>query len=110
VRAYDFEAKYISPSFRSKKLVRTIEHHLDFAAKDASDIRYKSDCTIAIVFVSPYRATRQGFDPDPFWGQLSDLKQYGGDFCAFHICKPEIWGENHYYKDRPGIAIVGRYI
>jgi hypothetical protein len=108
-KAFDFEAKYISPSFRSKKLAKTIQHHLDIAAKDASDIRYKSDCTIGIIFVSPYGATHENFDPDPFWDQLSDLKQYGGDLCAFHICKPEIWGETG-YKDRPGIAIVGRYI
>jgi len=66
-RAYDFEAKYISPSFNSKRLVTTIEHHLDIAAKDASDVRYKSDRTIGIVFVSPYGATRRNFDPDPFW-------------------------------------------
>lgn len=108
--AFDLEAKYILASFHSKRITRTVEHHLDIAAKDASDIRYKSDCTIGIMFVSPYGATCQGFDPDPFWDQLSDLKQYGGDFCAFHICKPEIWGETDYHKDRPGIAIVGRYI
>jgi len=109
-KAFDFEAKYISPSFHSKKLAKTIQYHLDIAAQDASDITYKADCTVAIVFVSPYGAIREDFHPDRFWDQLSDLKQYGGDLCAFHICKPEIWGETDYYKDRPGIAIVGRCI
>lgn len=109
-RAYDFEAKYIPRSFNSKRLVTTLERHLDIAAKDASSLTYKSDCTIGIVFVSPYGATHKGFDPDPFWDQLSDFTQYGGDVCAFHICRPEIWGSNLYWRDRPGIAIVGRYV
>lgn len=109
-KTFDLEAKHIPTSFLSNRIATTVEHHLDIAAKDASDIAYKSDYTIGIIFVSPYGATRRGFDPDPFWGQLSGLKQYGGDFCAFHICKPEIWSQNRYYRDRPGIAIVGRYI
>ena len=109
-RAYDFEAKYISPSFGSGRLVTTVEHHLDIAAKDASALTHKSDCTIGIVFVSPYGAIHKGFDPDPFWEQLSDLTQYGGDVCALHICRPEIWGGNRYHRDRPGIAVVGRYV
>ena len=109
-RAYDFEAKYIPRSFNSKRLVTTLERHLDIAAKDAYSLTYKSDCTVGIVFVSPYGATHKGFDPDPFWEQLSDLRQYGGDVCALHICKPEIWGRNLYRRDRPGIAIVGRYV
>jgi len=109
-RAFDFEAKYIEPSFRNKRLATTIKGHLDMASKDATDVRYKSDWTIGIVFLSPYGATCEDFSSDVFWNQLSDLGQYGGDFCAFHICAPEIWSRNDYYKDRPGIAIVGRYV
>lgn len=108
-KAFDFEAKYIEPSFRSKRLAGTIQHHLDIAAKDAFDIRYKSDNTIGIVFISPYGATHKDFSANLFWDQLSDLRQYGGNFCALHICAPEIWSRTS-YKDRPGIAIVGRYI
>lgn len=108
--AFDIEAKYILVSFHSSRITSAAEHHLDIAAQDASDIRYKSDCTIGIVFMSPYGATRHGFDPDPFWDQLSDLRKYGADFCALHICKPEIWGETDDHKDRPGLAVVGRYI
>ena len=108
-RAFDFEAKYIQPSFRSKRLARTIQRHLDMASKDAADIRYKSDCTIGIVFISPYGATYKDFSSNLFWNQLSDLSQYGGGFCAFHICAPEIWSRTD-SQDRPGIAIVGRYI
>lgn len=107
-KAFDFEAKYIEVSFRSKKLAKTIQHHLDIAARDASDLRDKSDCTVGIVFVRPYGAICKDFDPDPFWNQLSDLSSYGGDFCAFHICKPKIWSQN-YHKGCPGIAIAGRY-
>ena len=109
-RAYDFEAKHIDRSFGSKRLVTTIERHLDIAAKDASVLTYKSDCTIGVVFISLYGAKQKGFDPDPFWEQLSNLAQYGGDVCALHICKPEIWGRNLKRRDRPGIAIVGRYV
>lgn len=109
-KQYDFEAKHIPLSFRTKKLAKTIQRHLDIAARDVSNIRYKADCSIGIVFASPYGATPKDFDPNPFWDQLSDLKQYGGDFCAFHICESKIWSRNDYYKDRPGIAIVGRYI
>ncbi len=108
-KQFDFEAKYIRLSLRNKKLAKTIRRHLDMAAKDASNISYKSDCSIGIIFASPYGATRENFDPDPFWDQLSDLKQYGGDFCAFHICESEIWSQTD-YKDRPGIAVIGRYI
>lgn len=108
-KAFDFEAKYIEPSFRSKRLDGTIQYHLDIAAEDASDIRYKSDNTVGIVFISPYGATHEDFSANLFWDQLSDLRQYSGDFCALHICAPEIWSQTS-YKDRPGIAIVGRYI
>jgi len=109
MKAFDFEAKYIQLSFRSKRLGRTIRRHLDMAAKDATDIRYKSENTIGVIFVSPYGAIHKDFSPDLFWSQLSNLSQYGGDFCAFHICSPEIWSRTD-YRDRPGIAIVGRYI
>ena len=108
-KAFDFEAKYIQLSFRNKKLAKTIQRHLNIAATDASEISYKSDCSIGIIFTSPYGAILENFDPDPFWDQLSDLKQYGGNFCAFHICESEIWSRTD-YKDRPGIAIIGKYI
>lgn len=53
-RAFDFEAKYIWPSFRSNRLAKTVRRHLDRAANGAADIRYRSDHTIGITFVSPY--------------------------------------------------------
>lgn len=109
-RQFDFEAKHISLSFRTKKLVKTIQRHLDIAARDVSNIKYKAEYSIGIVFASLYGATAEDFNPNPFWDQLSHLKQYGGDFCAFHVCEPEIWSRNDYYKDRPGIAVAGRYI
>ena len=108
-KAFDFEAKYIDVSLHSKKLAKTIQHHLDIVVKDAFALPYKSDCTIGIVFVCPYGATRENFNPELFWRQLSDLRLYSGDFCALHTCPPEIWWHN-YHKGRPSIAIVGRYV
>ena len=39
LKQFDFEAKHIPLSFQTKKLAKTIQRHLDIAAKDASDIR-----------------------------------------------------------------------
>lgn len=111
IREFDIEAKCIQVSFRSKRLSKTVRHHLDIAAQDASDILNKSDKTIGIVFISPYGARREDFDTSFFWDQLCDMSQYGGNFCALHICAPEILSRApKCYEDRPGIAIVGRYI
>jgi hypothetical protein len=107
-KTFNFEAKYIQVSFHNKRLAKTIRHHLDIAADNAYDLHGESDWTIGIIFVRPYGAIYKDFDPDLFWNQLSDLGSYGGDFCAFHICKPEIWSRNH-HKGYPGIAIVGKY-
>lgn len=108
-KAFDFEAKYMDVSFHSKRLAKTIQYHLDIVAEDASALRYKSDCTIGILFMCPYGATYENFDSEPFWRQLSDLSKYSGDFCALHICPSEIWWHND-HKGRPGIALVGRYV
>jgi hypothetical protein len=108
-KAFDFEAKYILPSFQSNRLAKTIQHHLDIACNDAKAISYKSNYTIGVVFISPYGASIKNFNPNVFWNRLSKLKQYKGDFCALHICSPTIWLRSS-YKDRPGVAIVGRYI
>lgn len=109
-KAFDFEAKYTRVSFHSKRLRKTIKHHLDRAFTDASNIKYKSEYSIGIVFLCPYGAHYKDFDLESFWYQLADLCSYDGDFCSFHTCRSEIWADNKGHKGYPGIAIVGRYL
>lgn len=109
-KEFNIEAKYKVVSFRNQRLAQTIAPILETVIKDVVVLR-KSEHSrrIGIVFLRPWGAKPDDFDPTPFWSQLRDRASYGADFCAFHLCKFEIWSQQETHNDCPGIAVVGKY-
>lgn len=108
---FNIEAKYETVSFNSHRIAEKLGPLLEEAVKDVVKLRYSEQVyyRLGVVFLRPYGARPDDFDPTPFWTQLCDRASYSGDFCALHLCKHEIWSKNERDASCPGIAIVGKY-
>jgi len=105
------EAKYKEISWSSKKVIEVVKPILKKAVSDVNEVRPSEGAkySLGVVFVRPYNANPDSYNPDDFWDQFGDKSSLGADFCAMHLCKYEIWSEQKYNKGYPGICIAGKF-
>jgi len=106
------EAKLKTLSWKSRKLPELINPILQDAVKEVDKVRpsENSRYSLGIVFVRPYHANLDEFEPDVFWNQLGDRSSFKADFCAFHLCDYEVWSQQENHEGCPGIGIVGKFL
>ncbi len=105
------EAKFKELSWNSKRVAELIKPILEDAVHDVEKVRpYEgAKYSLGIVFIRPYNANPNNFNPVGFWDQFSNRSSLGADFCAMHLCKYEIWSQQQYNKGYPGIGIAGKF-
>ncbi|MBI2873321.1 MAG: hypothetical protein HYY00_09065 [Chloroflexi bacterium] len=107
------EAERVQRSWKNKNdsMANKIRECLKKATGDASRISEWDARRMGLVFAIPFGARNGQFEPTTFWTTLVETRRsLKADFCAFHLCKRDIWSQQRKHKDCPGVAVIGKYI